>query len=231
MQLGGGFGATYVHEPGVGWARVPPQGAQFLAQRPDSADDGTSAWASLDAFSVVLIIVVGMFVCQLALMARKFGFQGALQRMFFPGTVHQQNRNEQQQQATSTGRTKSQRLDAVASAIHALPIATYHTREELEALSVAALQELIRTEGLTGAYLEKPELVNALLARCNSSATSCIVCQEEYGKGDVLRVLPCGHVFHLECVDRWFLSRTDYSRPLVCPLCNAPLPTPTSTQV
>ncbi|PNH09681.1 hypothetical protein TSOC_003693 [Tetrabaena socialis] len=39
----------------------------------------------------------------------------------------------------------------------------------------------------------------------------------------VLRVLRCGHRFHVECVDKWFLSSTDYSRVPACPLCNAPL--------
>ncbi|KAG2448884.1 hypothetical protein HYH02_006233 [Chlamydomonas schloesseri] len=39
----------------------------------------------------------------------------------------------------------------------------------------------------------------------------------------VLRVLRCGHRFHVECVDKWFLSATDYTREPSCPLCNAPL--------
>ncbi|KAG2432842.1 hypothetical protein HXX76_008575 [Chlamydomonas incerta] len=39
----------------------------------------------------------------------------------------------------------------------------------------------------------------------------------------VLRVLRCGHRFHVECVDKWFLSATDYTREPACPLCNAPL--------
>ena len=40
---------------------------------------------------------------------------------------------------------------------------------------------------------------------------------------DVLRVLKCGHRFHLECIDRWLLSSTDYSRPPACPCCNKEL--------
>lgn len=40
---------------------------------------------------------------------------------------------------------------------------------------------------------------------------------------DVLRVLRCGHRFHLECIDRWLLSSTDYSRPPACPMCNKAL--------
>ncbi len=42
-------------------------------------------------------------------------------------------------------------------------------------------------------------------------------------EGEVLRVLRCGHRFHVECVDKWFLSATDYTREPACPLCNAPL--------
>lgn len=42
-------------------------------------------------------------------------------------------------------------------------------------------------------------------------------------EGEVLRVLRCGHRFHVECVDKWFLSAADYTREPACPLCNAPL--------
>ena len=37
-----------------------------------------------------------------------------------------------------------------------------------------------------------------------------IVCRE----GDKLRVLPCRHRFHMECIDQWLSSR----KPL-CPIC------------
>lgn len=57
---------------------------------------------------------------------------------------------------------------------------------------------------------------------CGCSA-SCSICCEDYTSGEVLRRLPCKHKFHLECIDRWFLSSTDYSRPVACPMCNAPL--------
>lgn len=47
----------------------------------------------------------------------------------------------------------------------------------------------------------------------------CSICYDDYEEGDVLRRLPCGHKFHLECVDRWAFSSTDYSRPTACPMC------------
>ena len=48
-----------------------------------------------------------------------------------------------------------------------------------------------------------------------------VIAQGPSGTPDVLRVLRCGHRFHLECIDRWLLSSTDYSRPPACPICNA----------
>lgn len=157
--------------------------------------------------------------------------------------------------------------------------------------------------GASGDCLEKGELVEALLASGNSSASTCSVCCEDYEPGgccvacgadvcawlvlgstrpslldpepgvgpcfqrqccwlllaanfyvefsrlkvclvtaalagllttarapccagDVLRLLGCGHRFHLECIDRWLLSSTDYSRPPACPMCNAELEKP-----
>jgi hypothetical protein len=34
---------------------------------------------------------------------------------------------------------------------------------------------------------------------------------------------PPQHRFHIECVDRWLMSSTDYSRDPACPCCNAVL--------
>ena len=44
---------------------------------------------------------------------------------------------------------------------------------------------------------------------------SCSICMVEYEEGEEIRVLPCTHEFHVECVDRWLtMKRT-------CPLCRA----------
>ncbi|GIL72072.1 hypothetical protein Vretimale_518 [Volvox reticuliferus] len=119
-----------------------------------------------------------------------------------------------------------------------LPTEPYMTAEQLAALPVHDLKELIYGRGLEPVKcLEKQDLVNQLLEHGGSSAHSCSICCEEYaaalGAGSpgenveeppqVLRVLRCGHRFHVECVDRWFMSSTDYTREPACPLCNAPL--------
>lgn len=47
----------------------------------------------------------------------------------------------------------------------------------------------------------------------NDSEVKCLVCQHEYEQGETLTRLPCGHVFHSECVAQW-LGANDQ-----CPYC------------
>ena len=51
--------------------------------------------------------------------------------------------------------------------------------------------------------MEKQELVQAVLAaHGGESGSTCTVCLGTYESGDQLRVLPCGHRYHVSCVDR-----------------------------
>jgi hypothetical protein len=42
---------------------------------------------------------------------------------------------------------------------------------------------------------------------------SCAVCLMDFSGGDVIRRLPCKHLFHMSCIDRWLLKNKR------CPLC------------
>lgn len=43
---------------------------------------------------------------------------------------------------------------------------------------------------------------------------SCCICLAEYEPGDDLYVVPCGHVYHIDCINSWCTSHVR------CPLCN-----------
>ncbi|KAI0086509.1 hypothetical protein BDY19DRAFT_1074760 [Irpex rosettiformis] len=53
----------------------------------------------------------------------------------------------------------------------------------------------------------------------------CVICLEIFAKGDRVRVLPCNHLFHLEEIDEWLISKKK-----VCPICKADITQPRPSQ-
>lgn len=47
--------------------------------------------------------------------------------------------------------------------------------------------------------------------------TTCTICVEDLEEGDEIRTLPCGHVYHKQCVDEWL------RRSRLCCLCKRPI--------
>lgn len=41
-----------------------------------------------------------------------------------------------------------------------------------------------------------------------SAMSTCAICTDEFVKNQLLRVLPCGHLFHQSCVDEWLVRRS-----------------------
>ena len=50
----------------------------------------------------------------------------------------------------------------------------------------------------------------------------CVVCHDQYKEGDTVMHLPCGHVFHEDCVLPWFEEHN------TCPVCRYALPVQSS---
>merc|ERR1719399_2636077 len=53
--------------------------------------------------------------------------------------------------------------------------------------------------------------------RTSEEEAECCLCMEGYRDEDMVRVLPCDHYFHKECIDKWFDSTQFQTRS--CPLC------------
>ncbi|OQE91940.1 hypothetical protein PENNAL_c0008G08163 [Penicillium nalgiovense] len=64
------------------------------------------------------------------------------------------------------------------------------------------------------AFGAKPEMPDA-------GNFSCPICTDDFIKGQDLRVLPCNHQFHMECIDPWLMNVSG-----TCPLCRIDLNPP-----
>jgi hypothetical protein len=78
--------------------------------------------------------------------------------------------------------------------------------EEVESKTMKQLQEL-------------PMQTWRIKEESNADHPDCCLCLEPFKAEDRLRVLPCSHYFHKECVDKWFASRR--FRPRSCPTCRS----------
>lgn len=126
----------------------------------------------------------------------------------------------------------AERFDKVAEALQGMETRVYESRETLGALTVQELkQRLGSTRGSLsskrrkGLLVEKTDLIDEILAKSGTSNQVCAICFSDYESGDVQRKLPCGHLFHIECVDQWILKQanTDHSKPPACPMCARPV--------
>lgn len=49
--------------------------------------------------------------------------------------------------------------------------------------------------------------------RMNPENRGCSICLEQFTSGDVVRTLPCLHIFHTQCIDTWLRTQA------TCPVC------------
>ena len=133
---------------------------------------------------------------------------------------------ERRRRSASGSRGDGEPATLLPVEVNALAIEEFHDDATLRAWPVKRLMEELKqarrnapvdTSILEGPMpLEKEELVAALrFARGGGTGRTCNICITDYEEGDSYRVLPCGHRFHIECVDKWLRSTS-----LRCPLCN-----------
>ncbi|XP_058764681.1 RING-H2 finger protein ATL5-like [Vicia villosa] len=97
----------------------------------------------------------------------------------------------------------------------------YHRHLRNQSLSSSSSNSLTTPTTFTEERLDPSVLKFLPIFTYSSSAVSCTlhdcaICLSEYTDGDECRKLPnCDHVFHSQCIDRWFTSQSS------CPLCRA----------
>lgn len=67
-------------------------------------------------------------------------------------------------------------------------------------------------KGLVSEKLFDNSSVHVMLNEFNSSSM-CPICIEPFVLHCIYRKLVCNHIFHVECIDKWFVSET------TCPYC------------
>ncbi|KAL5113545.1 hypothetical protein ACEQ8H_008584 [Pleosporales sp. CAS-2024a] len=104
-------------------------------------------------------------------------------------------------------------MDHASTAANGTPPANEATTATTREAPLPALEE--HQEGIA------PAAVAVAGAGAESSpdeSLGCSICTEDFEKGQDLRVLPCDHKFHPECVDPWLLNVSG-----TCPLCRVDL--------
>lgn len=99
-------------------------------------------------------------------------------------------------------------------------------REELIESILRQLQQL-QLEGQQrplGTEATKKLPIETYKKLVSSSQEACAICVDDFKDADRMRVLPCNHHFHMECIDEWLINHSD-----LCPLCKKQVPNGSST--
>ncbi|KDQ17452.1 hypothetical protein BOTBODRAFT_29635 [Botryobasidium botryosum FD-172 SS1] len=76
-------------------------------------------------------------------------------------------------------------------------------------------------EAADGQHASTSFALNARLPPWFLGQTECAICLSAYVSGDLVRVLPCNHIFHQEEIDGWLIQRKK-----LCPICKADVTAP-----
>ena len=67
-------------------------------------------------------------------------------------------------------------------------------------------------KGLSAQQIEKIPIIKFRKYKSNGNS-QCIICMEEFEKREKINLLPCQHIFHINCIKQWLLKQK------TCPFC------------
>lgn len=147
------------------------------------------------------------------------------------GAVRAHRHPERYGPSNSPGRPRRSRAKGIARAmLDTLPIVKFGERDETPKKEAdiemnRPASEQATTKSVTTEVVETVNEDAATPAKeVNPDGTDetgnlgCSICTEDFNKGEEVRMLPCSHKFHPECVDPWLLNVSG-----TCPLCRIDL--------
>lgn len=84
----------------------------------------------------------------------------------------------------------------VKELLKTLPLVQYD--DENDAVSCQAEDEKAGSASVSG----------KTTTMCKTGDSTCAICTDEFVKGQLVRIMPCGHLFHQGCVDEWLVERS-----------------------
>jgi len=96
---------------------------------------------------------------------------------------------------------------------------------DVDALGYEELLQLAEDLGSVPHRRATPEMLRQLplfrwSGQLGDKSQCCVICQEAFQFGEDVRKLPCSHIYHRHCIDRWLTTGGPIS--LQCPICKAP---------
>ena len=143
--------------------------------------------------------------------------------------VRQINKRCQQRRVAASSQERiDKELEMFKEGVQKLPVITYGSSSS-ERTPTIELSPISTSSSRRRHEDEEEEEAAEEVAAAEAADDVCAVCLTGYTQGEQLRVLPCEHFFHKECIDEWLGERRHSEWLPSCPLCKA-LPLVISTE-
>ena len=111
------------------------------------------------------------------------------------------------------------RVDAALQRVAAMPVEAYLDHAALDDAAIEAKLERAGFRRAAGAERATRDRLEEAYA---DAYGACSVCLAPFETGDACRrVDPCGHVFHVACLDGWLAACAAQTRVPSCPQCTS----------